>query len=173
LFDSSSNGPSSSWASLAALGVSHLRTNPNYRHPELEESNLLCKLFFDTVNPFLRVLHEAHFGRELDRYRRGRLDWPKDFEALLAAIYLLTINSLCPDVLKTAFSASKDALLAKYQQECQNTFAQVNFYKTDNVHTLQALIHYVVELPLRTSKTATEVNLYLGVFIPGKSVPRR
>jgi hypothetical protein len=124
--------------------VSPPPANLSYIQPTLEESNLLCKLFFENVNPFVRVLHQAHFGRELDRYRRGRLDWPRDFEALLTALYLLAINSLRPDVIQRAFSTSKDVLLAKHQYACQCALANVDFYKTDKVHTLQALIHYVV-----------------------------
>jgi hypothetical protein len=121
-------------------------------HPTLEESNLLCKLFFETVNPFIRVLHQAHFGRELDRFRRGRLDWPREFEGLLFAVYLLAVNSLRPDVVQTAFGTSKDTLLAKYQYACQAALANVNFFKTDKVHTLQALIHYLVTTPQICSK---------------------
>jgi len=115
--------------------------------PTLEESNLLCKLFFKNINPFIRVLHEAHFGKELDRYRRGRLALPREFEALLSAIYLLTINSLCPEIIQSTFSTSKCILVALYQHACQSALAKVDFYKTDKIHTLQALIHYLVNLP--------------------------
>lgn len=119
-------------------------TDLSYGQPTVQESNLLCKLFFETVNPFTRVLHEAHFGRELDRYRRGRLHMPCEFEALLSAIYLLTINSLRPEIVQMAFSTSKSTLLAQYQYSCQSALAKVDFYKTDKVHTLQAVLHYLV-----------------------------
>lgn len=122
-------------------------TDLNYPHPTLEESNLLCKLFFESVNPFVRVLHEAHFGRELDRYRRGRVELPREFEALLSAIYLLTINSLRPEIVQRAFSTPKDTLIAQYQYACQSALAKVDFYKTDKVYTLLALIHYLVKSP--------------------------
>jgi hypothetical protein len=145
LFDPPSTQNYPSWASLSTLGMSPLSsTDLTFAQPTLEESNLLCKLFFENVNPFVRVLHQAHFGRELDRYRRGRLDWPRDFEALLSAVYILAINSLRPEVVQRAFAASKETLLAKYQYACQCALANVDFYKTGKVHTLQALIHYIV-----------------------------
>jgi hypothetical protein len=141
--------------SLSTLGLSPgpLATDLTYAHPSLEESNLLCKLFFESVNPFIRVLHQAHFGRELDRYRRGRLDWPREFEALLFAVYLLAINSLRSEVVQSAFGTSKDTLLAKYQYACQAALANVDFFETDKIHTLQALIHYLVRLPNSTAET--------------------
>lgn len=145
LFDPSSDRQSPSWISTSALGPSLLpATDLSYAHPTLEESNLLCKLFFESVNPFIRVLHQAYFGRELDRYRRGSIDTPREFEALLFAIYSLTINSLRPEVVQRAFSSSKDALLARYQYAGQSALANVHFFKTDKIHTMQALIHYLV-----------------------------
>lgn len=119
-------------------------TDLSYAHPTLEESNMLCKLFFENVNPFIRVLHQAHFGRELDRYRRGSIDFPREFEALLFAIFLLTINSLRPEVVQRIFSTPKHTLLANYQYACQAALANVDFFKTDKVQTLQALVHYLV-----------------------------
>ncbi|KAH6665041.1 hypothetical protein B0J14DRAFT_241526 [Halenospora varia] len=147
LFDPPLNQSSPSWVSLSTLGMSPPpSTDLSSGHPTLEESNLLCKLFFKTVNPFVRVLHEAHFGKELDRYRRGRLDLPREFEALLSAIYLLTINSLRPEIVQRAFSTSKSTLVVQYQYACQSALAKVDFYKTDKVHTFQALIHYLTFL---------------------------
>jgi len=118
-----------------------------YAHPTLEESNMLCKIFFENVNPFIRVLHQAHFGRELDRYRRGSLDWPREFEALLFAIYLLTINSLRAEAVQMVFSSPKDTLVANYKYACQVALSNVDFFKTDNIHTMQALLHYLVNPP--------------------------
>ena len=129
------------------LGLSAISPpDSTYTLPTLDESNLLCKLFFETVNPFIRVLHQAHFGRELDRYRRGRLEWPAEFEALLSSIYLLAINSLRPETVQQAFLTPKATLVSRYQHACQYTLARVDFFKTNRIRALQALLHYLVNL---------------------------
>jgi hypothetical protein len=58
-------------------------------HPTIEESNLLCKLFFESVNPFIHVIHQGLFARELERFRRGTFFLPLEFEALLFSVYTL------------------------------------------------------------------------------------
>ncbi|KAE9377571.1 hypothetical protein N431DRAFT_398530 [Stipitochalara longipes BDJ] len=147
LFDPPLDRNPPSWGSLSMLGLPSLSPpDSSYAHPTLNESNLLCKLFFESVNPFVRVLHQAHFGRELDRYRRGRLEWPEEFEALLSAIYLLAINSLRPEIVQRAFLTPKAALVARYQYACQSALAKVDFFKTSRIRALQALLHYLVFL---------------------------
>lgn len=148
LFDPPLEQPPPSWVSLSILGTAPLPSiGLSYGHPTLEESNLLCKLFFETVNPFVRVLHQAHFGRELDRYRRGRLGRPQEFEALLCAMNLLAINSPQPEIVQRAFGTSKNTLVSQYQYSCQCALTKVDFFKTDKIHALQALIHYLVYPP--------------------------
>jgi len=119
-------------------------------HPTIEESNLLLKLFFESVNPFIHIIHEANFGKELDRYRRGTFFLPQEFEALLFSIYTLTINSLCPDTVERVFSASKYDLLPRFQQAAQVALSKVNFLKTDKILSIQAFLHYLVCIPFAT-----------------------
>lgn len=113
-------------------------------YPTLDESNLLCKYFFECANPFTRAIHSSLFARELGMYRRGTFQLPKEFEALLFAIYTLTVNSLRPEVVEKAFSTSKDVLLSRFQLSTQIALAKIDFHKTDKINGLSALIHYVV-----------------------------
>jgi len=113
-------------------------------HPTTEESNTLIKFFFESVNPFIRVLHQGHFGKELGQYRRGTFFLPREFEALLFSIYTLVVSSLRPEIVERAFLTKKNALLGRFQHAAQVALSRVNFYKTDKILTLQALLHYVV-----------------------------
>jgi len=128
-------------------------TDLSYAHPTLEESNSLCKIFFESVNPFIRILHKSQFGRELSQYRRGSIDLPREWETLLFSVYLLTISSLRPEVVQAVFSVSKDTLMTRYQYACQSALANVNWFKTDKIRTLQAVLHYLVN-------SLTEVSTY-------------
>ncbi len=113
-------------------------------HPTIRESNLICKLFFQSVNPFLRILHQTHFVKELEQYRRGSLPMAQEFEVLLFSIYTLTINSLRPAVVESNFLTTKDDLLVRFQYATQVALAKIEFFKTDKIHVIQALAHYEV-----------------------------
>lgn len=113
-------------------------------HPTNEQSNIMCKLFFESVNPFIKVLHQSHFGTELQQYRRGTLMFPREFEALLFSIYLLTINSIGSDITEKIFLTPKGEMVAQLQRATQIALGKIDFLKTDKIMTLQATIHYLV-----------------------------
>ena len=96
------------------------------------------------MNPFIRVVHESLFARELDQYRRGTFILPVEFEAYLFAIYTLTINSLRPEVVERAWACPKETLLARFRYSAQVALAKVNFHKSESVHSFAALLHYLV-----------------------------
>jgi hypothetical protein len=113
-------------------------------HPTLDESNALCRLFFERVHPFLGMIHQLLFQRELDKYRRGTFHLPEHFEALLFCLYLLTINSLRQDTVEEIFFASKEEVVERFTQSAQAALTRINFMRTEKVHGLGALLYYVV-----------------------------
>ncbi len=119
-------------------------TDISVLHPSIDESNLLLELFFQSVNPFIHVIHERNFRKELDQYRREVFFLPREFEALLFSIYALTVNSLSAELVETHFLVPKRILLARFQQAAQVSLGNVAFFKTDKVLTIQALLHYLV-----------------------------
>ena len=113
-------------------------------HPTVPESNTLCRLFFESVNPFMKILHQSHFAKELDQFRRGTFEFPLEFEALLFCIYLLAVNSMRSDVVEGIFSTPKPVLVARFRHAVQFSLSRVDFVTTDRVLVLQALLHYLV-----------------------------
>ncbi|CZT44904.1 uncharacterized protein RSE6_05156 [Rhynchosporium secalis] len=136
---------SSRWTSMSVLGMPYQfsATEFGLAHPTLYESNMLCKYFFESVNPFIRAIHSSLFARELSMYRRGTFHLPREFEALLFAIYTLTVNSLRPEIVQGIFSTSKDEALSRLQMSTQVALTRINFYKTEKIHGLGALLHYL------------------------------
>ena len=114
--------------------------------PSLHQCNALCKVFFQSINPFVRVLHQSLFAKELDQYRRGTYIFPQVFEALLFVIYALAINIMRPDTVKQVFSTSKDNLLSQYHYAAKVSLTKIQFFKTEKINGIAAVIHYVVRL---------------------------
>jgi hypothetical protein len=137
---------STEWMSLSLLGMPSISSSTDIilTNPSLDESNMLLRLFFQSVNPFIRVLHQSLFARELDQYHRGTLIWPKEFEALLFSIYLLTVNSLRTEVAENVFLESKASLLERYQYAAQVSLTKMNFFKTQTIPGIWAVLHYIV-----------------------------
>lgn len=148
LFDdpSTDNKSASSWNSVSVLGMPSPMSSSNVSlaYPSLDESNMLCKYFFETVNPFTRALHSSLFARELGMYRRGTFHLPHEFEALLFSIYTVTVNSLRPEIVERIFSSSKEEVLSRFQLSTQVALTRINFYRTEKVHGLGALLQYLV-----------------------------
>ncbi|KAG9229823.1 hypothetical protein BJ875DRAFT_176798 [Amylocarpus encephaloides] len=115
-------------------------------HPTLDQSNVLCKYFFEIIQPFIPVIHQALFARELEQYRRGTYLHPQEFEAVLFTMYLLTINSLQPRVIEEIFSVPKQEVLAKFKHSAQVALSRIDFMRNEKLHGLGALLYYVTFL---------------------------
>ena len=92
----------------------------------------------------MKILHQSHFAKELDQFRRGTFEFPLEFEALLFCIYLLAVNSMRSDVVEGIFSTPKPVLVARFRHAVQFSLSRVDFVTTDRVLVLQALLHYLV-----------------------------
>ncbi|KAL2073846.1 hypothetical protein VTL71DRAFT_11172 [Oculimacula yallundae] len=139
---------SSQWTSMSVLGTPSpfAAADGGLAQLTLDESNVLCKYFFEAVNPFTRAIHSSLFARELGMYRRGTFHLPHEFEALLFSIYTLTVNSLRPEIVHGIFSASKDEVLSRLKLSTQAALSRINYYKTEKVHGLGALLQYLTFL---------------------------
>jgi len=134
-------------ASSVVLGSTQFSSSDlSTYHPTMEESHLLFKLFFDSVHPFLRMFHQAHFGKELNQYRRGVYAFPREFEAFIFSIYALTVNSFRSEIIENIFHVSKAELLTRFKQAVQIALTKVDFCRTDKLTAILAAAHYMVRI---------------------------
>lgn len=113
-------------------------------HPTLLESNALIKHFFESVHPFTRIIHQTLFTKELGQYRRGTFGLALEFEALLFCIYLVTVNTLSGSIVQDIFGALKGEVLERFEGSAKAALGGIGFWRTEKVHGLDALLHYVV-----------------------------
>lgn len=118
-------------------------SNPEF-YPSVKQSELLCKIFWRIVEPFVKVLHRPKFAKELDQYRRQSHPFQSDFEALLFSIHALAIAALPPEIVQQVFNESKDVMLARFQLEAEKALSRANFLKSRSETCLQAFLYYVV-----------------------------
>jgi hypothetical protein len=80
------------------------------------EADLLIKIFFENVNPFVQILNKESFFADLNKFRIGQLAQPSSFNALLFSIYGLATASLLPRNVLASFEVEREWLLSKYQE---------------------------------------------------------
>ena len=110
----------------------------------MAQSDLLLKIFFDSVERFIGVLHEPTFRRELDQFRMGKLAFRREFETLLFSIYSMTIVSLRSDKVVRLFGESRDTLLERYQFAAEKGLSGISLLRSRKILTFQALLYYLV-----------------------------
>ena len=114
-------------------------------YPQRTHADLLHSLFFKNIDPFIKLLHQPRFYYDLSQYRRGTIDHSADFEALLFAMYYLTLISLDNDfVYANLGGESKEALMERYKQATQQALAKCGFIQRPNLMSLQAYLLYLV-----------------------------
>ena len=114
-------------------------------HPTKLQADLLCNVYFRTVDPFIKLVHKTHFFFDLDQFWQGVLDHSARFEALLFAIYGLATMSISHEYIATHFPGeTKINLLHKFQMATELALTRSNFLRSHSLVTLQTFLLYLV-----------------------------
>jgi hypothetical protein len=130
--------------SILAVGLSSSMQDLESLRPSIEKSDLLCNCYFEAVDPFIRIIHQPYFRKEIGAFRRDKLTRAAEFEALLFSMYAMTVSSLCSDKVQTLFGETRKDLLSRYQLATQYAMAKVKFARSHKILPFQALLHYLV-----------------------------
>lgn len=113
-------------------------------HPTVAQSDLMFKIFFESVERFVGVLHEPTFRRELDQFRMKKHPLHREFEALLFSMYAMTIVSLRSERVLRLFGESREVLLERYQFAAEKSLSAANILRSRKILTFQAFLYYLV-----------------------------
>lgn len=117
-------------------------------YPAIKQSETLVNLFFQNVEPFMMILHQGLFRKELEQYRRQIHPHQQDFEALLFCVHALGIVTLPSPIAEASFAKSKEAMIECYGLEAEKALARCNIMKSRSIVCLQALLCHIVGAPL-------------------------
>lgn len=113
-------------------------------HPQEIEATLLQTVFFDNVDPFVRMLNKDAFFADLALFQKGKLIQSNNFTALLFSIYGLAVLSLEPTSILATFGVERDWLLNKYQEAQENALQQLDFINSNKLAVFQIFLYYLV-----------------------------
>ncbi|OCL12680.1 hypothetical protein AOQ84DRAFT_333872 [Glonium stellatum] len=115
-------------------------------HPPINQGDLLVNTFFQIVEPFVRVVHEPTFRKELLLFRQHKAPFPEEYECLLFATHALTIAALRSDIVLMLFGESRDILLTRYQFATEEALAKNKFVQSRKILVFQAFLYYITYL---------------------------
>ncbi|KAK5102676.1 hypothetical protein LTS08_003476 [Lithohypha guttulata] len=140
-----------------------LRTSSRLSHPPMEAILQLWQVFIDNVDPLTKIVHVPSLQPAIQKAATGPSEMPRNFQALMFAIYSTAINSLKDDPCKQAFGQSRQTLLAHYISNTKIALARANFMSTTSLVVLQALALHIFSI--RDTHEPRAVWSLTGIFL--------
>lgn len=112
--------------------------------PEASHVFRLWQVYLERVNPLTKIIHVPTLQPYLAEAIGRSNNVPKSVEALLFSIFLMATISLRPEECQALLGQSREEALQKYSKGARLTLLRMNFLKSHDLTTLQALVIYLV-----------------------------
>jgi hypothetical protein len=113
-------------------------------HLSTETEDLLIELLFKHVEPFIRLVHEAHFRREVRDFRTGLSKIPREVEAVMFATQALTVAALPSSAVRELLGEYRRDLLARLLQAVEISLDRASVMRSRKPITFVAFLYYTV-----------------------------
>jgi hypothetical protein len=124
------------------------KSHITHLHPSAIQIFQLWQIYLNNVNPLLKISHVPTLQNQIVKASADLAEVDESFEALMFAIYAISVTSMPNDEVEAAFGDSKNALLARYHAASQQALINAKFMSSTELTTLQALLLYLVSLIL-------------------------
>ncbi|KAL9094428.1 MAG: hypothetical protein Q9165_003278 [Trypethelium subeluteriae] len=115
-----------------------INTRPS--HPPFEQIHQLWGIFIDNVDPLTKIVHVPSLRPAIQKAASDIGTIPRNFEALIFAIYGAAVVSLKDDECRQRFSEARRALLSRYISATEVALSRAKFMGTTSLVILQALV---------------------------------
>lgn len=115
----------------------------NY-HPHAEKIPVFWDVYQENVAPLVTVLHKQIAKRRLMEAAQRPDAMDKNSEALIFAIYLITVVSMSSEECLEKLGESRDAAVKRYRFATEQALAKANFLNTQSLLLLQAAVMFLI-----------------------------
>jgi hypothetical protein len=115
-------------------------------HPPPVQIFRLWQTFLVNVNPLVKIFHAPTVQQIIIDAAGDLSNVPRATEALMFAIYLISVTSLGAEECETIFGERRQTLLSKYSYAAQQALVNAKFLKSVNLYPLQAFSLYLLAL---------------------------
>lgn len=114
------------------------------RHPPPERMKRLRDLYFQNVDPLIKILHRPTVEREFDVFMINPENNPlsRTAEALFFAIYFAAVTSLTSESCQRQLGQDRALLVSQYRQGVELALARADYLNNTSLESLQALTLY-------------------------------
>jgi len=126
------------------LGADSPEQNIDDLWPEASHVFRLWQVYLERVNPLTKIIHVPTLQPYLAEAIGRSQNVPKSVEALLFSIFLMATISLRPEECQALLGQSREEAIQKYSKGVRLTLLRMNFLKSHDLTTLQALVIYLV-----------------------------
>jgi hypothetical protein len=113
-------------------------------HPKPIVVFKLWQTYLDNINPLIKVFHAPTVQQTITEAVSNIDKVPCNAEALLFAIYCVSIESLSDEECVAITGESKDTARQRYRSGAQHALINASFLKTSDLMVLQALTLFIV-----------------------------
>jgi hypothetical protein len=115
-------------------------------HPTPVQIFLLWQTYLDNVNPLLKLFHAPTVQQTILDAASNLENISQSTEALMFAIYFLSITSLKNNDCERIMGESRSLLLARFSNATQQALINAELLKSSNMPVLQAFVLFLVSL---------------------------
>ncbi|KAF2183439.1 hypothetical protein K469DRAFT_207762 [Zopfia rhizophila CBS 207.26] len=121
-------------------------TGLRFLHPQPVQIFKLWQTYLDNVNPLVKVFHTPTV-QQLILNASGNLDdVPKNLEALMFAIYCVSLSSLGDVECDAIMGEPKSVVTPRFRSGAQHALVNASFLKSSDLMVLQALVLFLLSL---------------------------
>lgn len=113
-------------------------------HPPPVQIFRLWQTFLVNVNPLVKIFHAPTVQQIILDATGDLANVPRATEALMFAIYLISVTSLRTEDCETMYGETRANLLSKYSHAAQQALINGKFLKSVNLYSLQAFSLFLV-----------------------------
>jgi hypothetical protein len=119
-------------------------TSPSLEYPSAVHSFQLWQVFISNVHPLTKLLHGPTVQKDILETFSEPPSTTGPTEALIFAIYLVSVVSLTDQECRSMFGQPREVLLARYCDATEVALSKADFLRSTDLRVLQAFTLHLV-----------------------------
>ncbi|KAI9043284.1 putative C6 transcription factor [Aspergillus affinis] len=113
-------------------------------HPPPAKVSMLWDIYLENVAPLVPIMHKPTVKQLFASAAQKPESLDKNSEALILAMYFVSIISLSTEECRAKFGEEREVLVGRYRFAVEQALAKANFLNTQHIMVLQAVVIFLI-----------------------------